>query len=418
MLPLIKSINPFPWGQALFNRKGIVVMGLCALLFCGAGTAHAQALDISKTKKILHLKTLSDADFRKQTDPYRQSFDFEPALDFEIRLPRGFSKVRDTIVDDTKLVPNFKGEITTNKNEDKKRSLNENVLERIAIYYGPTQLDAPTRFEISAQKLTYETTTRNWFINHVIASGYTLEGMEQVNDRRIEALYVIVEGSVSYIVRTVAEINGRNIILASYYVPDSRWNDEKAMQEKVLQSFRLTKPQTGQMEQIQHFDYLDLLTISYPISWRMIAPKSFTLEGVDLRLVNIYDKKVLNGQIDIHIVSTELDTTLAQEVDYLRNNLKETQLNVGQLLEVPSDYKFGPHVYFNRVEVYSLVSEGNNIREHEYWLGVMAEDRYYYLVSMITPSRKADFALWARNTEAFDTIVKSIKPFEYKNSGQ
>lgn len=40
----------------------------------------------------------------------------------------------------------------------------------------------------------------------------------------------------------------------------------------------------------------------------------------------------------------------------------------------------------------------------------MVEDRYYYIVTMLTPGRKADFYTWALNTETFGSVIQSLMP--------
>ena len=90
--------------------------------------------------------------------------------------------------------------------------------------------------------------------------------------------------------------------------------------------------------------------------------------------------------------------------------MKGVGLEVGNMIEAPNKYKYRPQVTFSRVEVYNAFSKDKSIEDHEYWLAVMAENRFYYIVSMVTPSRTADFSNWAQNTEAFEMIVESIRP--------
>jgi hypothetical protein len=39
----------------------------------------------------------------------------------------------------------------------------------------------------------------------------------------------------------------------------------------------------------------------------------------------------------------------------------------------------------------------------------MIEDRYYYIVSMITPGRNTEFVRWARNIEAYREVIESFR---------
>jgi hypothetical protein len=263
---------------------------------------------------------------------------------------------------------------------------------------------------LRAMELDFDISARNWFLNYILSSGYTLQGMKELSDSRVEALYVLIEDGVSYVVRTIAEINGPRMVLASYYLPDSRWEEERALQEKVVHSFKFLKPETIKIEKARTYSFLDMLRFDYPISWKLLAPNIYSIEGMEARLVNTLDNDTLNGEIEIHIVSTELDTTLAQEVQYLKEDLRATGLGIGDLIEVRDDYNFKEHIFFSRVEVYRATDRKERVVGHEYWLAILVEDRYYYIVTMLTPDRTSDFYTWARNMESFQTVIESIRP--------
>ncbi|HEY8189393.1 MAG TPA: hypothetical protein VIF12_01820, partial [Micavibrio sp.] len=122
------------------------------------------------------------------------------------------------------------------------------------------------------------------------------------------------------------------------------------------------------------------------------------------------DETTLNGEIDIHVVSTELDTTLAQEIKLVQKSIGDRGLVIGKLIEEPHEFKFSDHIYFSRIEVYAANDKDHALIDHEYWIGVLIEDRYFYIVTMLTPSRSADFYNWATNTEAFKAVVETLRP--------
>jgi hypothetical protein len=67
--------------------------------------------------------------------------------------------------------------------------------------------------------------------------------MEEVNNNQLVVLYRRKIKEQSYIVRTVAQVSGSRIVLISYTVPEEKWDEEKAMQEKIVKSFQLLNPE-------------------------------------------------------------------------------------------------------------------------------------------------------------------------------
>lgn len=375
------------------------VLCLAATLW-GATDARAQNYNLQKLKSIPHYEGLTKEEFEKKTTVFEEKPPGDSHLAYHIRLPSGWKKTEDASI-------TYGGDGAKDQ-----YALSRRILGKVSKYYGPPQIDASSFFEVRALELDYEISARNWFLNYIISNAYSLEGLQVVSDRRVEALYVLNEGGTSYIVRSIAEINGPRMILASYYLPDSHWDEEKAMQEKIVGSFEFNNPEVSKVETTHTYNYLDVLHFDYPATWRLLAPEAYSLEGMTAKIINSPDDHTISGEIELHIVSTEMDTTLAQEVQTLRDNLKQTGLEIGDLIEVPDNYQFGDHIFFNRVEVYRAKAQqpGRRIIDHEFWLAIMVEDRYYYIVTMLTPSRDAEFYTWARNTEAFQIVIESIKP--------
>ncbi|MBI4030722.1 MAG: hypothetical protein HY370_03525 [Proteobacteria bacterium] len=386
------------------------------LAFLLSDFAYGQGFDLTKTKKIVRYDTLSDEDFMKRTVLHEEHPYEDRYLAYQIRLPIGWGGIG---VETKKQKESFISQPPRNPGREKKSrasdtveqtELSRRILGKITSYFGPPRLEPRSKLEIQALELSYDITAHNWFLYYIISNGYTLEGMEDVTKTRVEALYILVEKDVSYVVRTIAEINGPRIVLVSYYVPEVKFHEEKAMQEKVLASFRFASPEQVRIEQTKNYAFLDLLQFDYPSTWHLQAPSIYSIDQMDARLINVHDKETLNGEIMVHVISTELDTTLAEEVGYLKEELEKSGLSVGELVETVDRFKLHSHVYFSRAEVYKANDRSGRIREHEYWLVIMAEDRYYYIITLLTPGRNQDLYMWIRNTEALQTLVESIRP--------
>jgi len=384
------------------SASALATVGLlCAALIAGHhSTAHAQIYTPNDVKEIKPIPGPSPEEFAKLTTEYTENPPGDKFLAFSLRLPKGWRRVGDIL--------------TTGDASDKldsKSVLTRRVLGKIARYYGPASIEATSRFEVNALELDFGISARNWFLNYITANGFTLQGLTQINDKRIEALYVLVDEDVTYIVRTVAQINGPRMVMASYYLPDNLWQEERPMQERVIKSFHFLNPENVPSEISRTYSFLNFLKFDYPASWKLVSPDITNTEGLDVRLLNKGIDNTLNGEIIVHIVSTETDTTLSQEVASVKANLENQGFSTGDLIEVQDNYKFNKNMTFGRVETYKVASSNKKIGEHEYWMCILTEDRYYYVVTMLTLSRTAEFYTWARNTEAFKSVVQSIRPY-------
>jgi len=349
----------------------------------------------------------------------------DPHLAYRLRMPQGWTKVDDAYVYDTEEEAQpIRPTVFTPRRASRRGSqpapetsepeqqvrLSQRLLEKVATYYGPFRMDATSRFEIYAMRLEHEITAKNWFLQHVLSNGYVLQGMREHADNKVEGLYVLVERDDSYYVRSIVEINGPRLTVVSYFLPEAYWREERALQEHVVRAFRFTQPEQTRAESVRTFSFLNMVNFDYPQSWRLSAPSVYSVEGMDARLLYTSDQRTLSGEINLHIVSTELDTTLAQEVQFIKEDISEKNLIIGNLIEEPKGFDLHNHIYFSRVEVYHVNNRGGTLVDYEYWLAVMAESRYYYLLTMLTPGRNADFYTWARNTESFETVIKSLRP--------
>jgi hypothetical protein len=370
----------------------IAALALCASVFafCVFPTpVLAQFYEAGKIKPVPEYE-ISKEELLSTTDEFSDMPFGDKYLAYKVRLPKGWTK--------------RPSDVTTNADISKK------LLGEIARYYGPNAPDARSYLVIQAAELDYEITAKNWFMNYILSRGYTLQGMTTVSDKRIEALYVLLDKDQSYVVRTVGEVNGSRMILTMYFVPEARWQAEKVLQANAMKTFQFDSPEKVRVEQTRTYAFLDLLRFDYPASWRLLAPNIYSIEAMDAKIVNASDDSILNGEVDVHVVSTELDTTLAEEVKNVQKSLETKGLVIGKLIEQPQDYKIHDHVYFSRIEVYMANDPNKELVDYEYWIGVLMEDRYFYIVTMLTPARSTEFYVWARNTEAFKMLVQSLRP--------
>lgn len=379
-------------------RALLAVLFLTAFSFVHPAFSQLEHVDMTKIPEIASfLKELPEQKFLEDSELIEDTPLGDKYLAFRLRLPKKWTRA--TIGE----------KVTWDASQTDGSNIGQRIMVQISQYFGPTRLDALSRFEVSAQTLQHEVTAKNWFMHEILARGYALEGLNVYSDRKVEALYVMVERGTAYVVRAIAEINGPRVVLASYWVPDKYWAEERAQQEHAIKSFEFVSPHMTKIELTKSYAFLDLLSFEYPASWRLIAPNIWSIEGMEAKVVSSVDDKMLNGEISIVIVTNEDESYLNDEIAFIKKDMESRNLQFNKRIEVLNDkYKLGPHVLYSYFEAYKLQKDGTI--DHEFWLGIMEESRYYYVVSMITPGRSKEFYSWARNVEAFQTVVESLKP--------
>ena len=398
-------------------RKSYFIAVLFLLFVMSTGAVFAQKVDITKSDKVPRYDTLTEEQFAAQSDLYKEKPYGDKYLEYKIRLPKGWRKGSEEWQgignedEEREKERNKQETLGTAKENVATAAMNQRVLGKLRRYFGANRIGTLSYLEVSALELDFDVSARNWFINYILNHGYTLEAMEEISAKRVEALYIVFDKDTSYVVRTVAEINGSRIVLVSYYLPETNWNEERAFQEKVITSFRFISPEDKKIEATRTYSFLEMLRFDYPVSWKLLAPNINTVDSMEVRLINKDKHEDMNGEIHFHVISTELDTTLTQEVGYIRDDIVDIGFRIGDMIGVINSYKFNDYLFFNRVEVYEASpKKGSGLRDHELWLAVMAEDRYYYIITMLSPSRDDDFYNWSRNVSALKIVLESIRP--------
>ncbi len=376
---------------------------IVALVGANMGTlsrsALAQVLDLKSIKEIpTYLGAMDHDTFVALTMMQTDIPLDDKSMSYEVRLPKAW----------TKNVEVSTGMMT---------HVSDKVLGEIVRYYSPSDLYTISRFTVTALQLDNQITARNWFLNHVMTQGYVLQGMKVYSDNEVEGLYVLIEKDTSYSVRSKAVINGSRIFLISYYIPYQNWAKDsqlRAMQERGISSFKFTSPETNDLNMSKNFRFLNAVDFDYPSAWNIYAPNIFSTDGMRAKLSNASKGQTLEGLITVNIVSTESSSTISQEIRNLKDDLKQAGFRVDKVLEEDDGrrYVLAPDIYFNRIEKYSAEGVSKNTLEHEYWVAVMVEDSYFYIVTLLTPSRLNSFYTWAINSEAFETVIQSIGPVD------
>lgn len=389
------SMNAAIRQRSAVIRFFFILLGVVLLSVPASAAIGVNVTDIPKLKEY---EFPPQADFEKATRLIREENPYDdPYLSYEFRMPNDWG-------DNVQPAP-----ISAAAGQ---RLLSNSVLSIIGKYISkPKNLQRST-LTVEAQELTYEISAKNWFINFIINNGYSLSGLTEVSTQELEAMYVALQDDETFVVRVRVLINGSRLVVVRYYLPQDNYEEDKVLQAQIIKSFRLTKETKERVEKQDTYGFLDQSYFNYPVSWKLQEKSILSIERMSALLTQetIEDKRsILEGHIKINVISRLLKTTLAREIESFRNDLKIPRYKIGDLIE-SVDYKYDPSIKIGKAQVYKLVPDDKvNMQPYEFLVTVMQGDDYYYITSLITPSREGDFYIWARNMEAVRIVNESIR---------
>ncbi|MCF8496713.1 MAG: hypothetical protein K9G62_08640 [Alphaproteobacteria bacterium] len=369
------------------------------LLLISTPSGAQKILDEYK-KPMPEMNLLSKADFEAKTVLYQDTPFNDKALSFAVRLPQDWTRA-----DDVGLSTGH-------------YSLSSKVFGEVGRYYGPSRLmGTRSRFTVHAIELDYQLTAEQWFLQFLLSNGYTIQGMEIQGENQVEAMYVLMERDISYVVRAVCQINGKRVALAQYFLPVENWEDEKVMQAQSIGSFKLSDPESEFAEEMVDYQFLDIAELKYPKSWTLRALPVNSIERMKIELLNIppaadgeREQKTLSGKIEILLVSAYSSDSIEAETDKLKKELVESGLTLKSQVRIKDSYNFNEAFEFAKVEAYEGIDSNDEILDYELWIASMLAGDFYYFLTLLTPSREDDYYTWSRNTQTFKLVVEQSKP--------
>ncbi len=376
------------------------------LIFCGclaiSVPAHAKEDLLARFKKPMpEVEPMPEKDFLDQTEVFEQRPTGDKALAYNIRIPSDWTKAEDA------ASSNFQ--------------ISDKLLTQVAIFYGPPSIYGQERLEIKAVTLEFDMNAEQWFLINLMTRGLTTEGYKAHDQRRVEAMLLIMEKDVSYVLRTIVQINGKRVILVEHYVPVDLWDQRAGLQEKLLSSFKLINPIHLSVVKLEPYQMLDIAQINYPDIWQESPDSLTSVERLGVKFLNYtkfegnkYDFKNTNpnleGVIDVLLVATWSTPSLLDEIETFKKTSEINDLLIGERIDLIDDVTYHDTVGFGVVEAYKVLNNKDNLMEYEFWLSVLVSGNYYYFMSLMTPSRNDNYKLWVTNTQSFKLLVANTKP--------
>lgn len=364
------------------------------LMLLAAGSADAGAFDTA-IKALAPVAYMADAEFETKTRQIEETPFGDKFLTFRVRIPSDWQT--DISAAESEAQPSTEG-----------GNLGKRLFGTVERFISPPRMDVISSFTLEALSLSFEIDAASWFQNYILGQGYTLEAMDVISDKKIEAIYVTVEKDTTYAVRVVAQINGPRMVLARYSVPSEVYADEKVMQAQVLKSFELLNTDQQTIETRKTYSIYDLSFVTYPESWKIRTPRVPDVDRSFVELLNSVSGKAVDGKIHIGMISRTMGTSLADEVKAFRKNLSVKGYTLGPMME-EVNLPASRDISFSKTQVYDLIPETSMMQRYEMWITVMQSDGFYYLSTLLTPHRKQETYTWTRNRRAYGIVIGSIR---------
>ncbi len=300
--------------------------------------------------------------------------------------------------------------------------LSDKLFLELDSYYGAPTIFGRNRITVEALQMKDNITAEEWYMKYILEGGYTTEGWVVHSKNRVESLMIVMEGDYSYCLRSIVTINGDNVIMIKYYIPLQYFKEKAVMQAMVVSSFEMTYPRKHKINPMHQYRFLDIAELEYPSNWK-IYPKPMRdtskLEASvfkDNESSSIYGSKTdnvsvsdLTGVFNIKIVSLALKNTIIDEIDDYKKRVESKGMLIDKRILEDFKFKYSDKIDFAITEIYKVLDSGSSSNEYELWFSLMVGGNYYYIVSLLTPSRNNNFGVWAENTENYKLMIPRFK---------
>lgn len=359
------------------------------------GFARKQDVAERFVKPMPEYPKLSKEEFLAVTQQYHGKPYEEDLFEYSVRLPKDWN------TEDQRASSNF--------------LVSDKLFTDLNTFFSAPRIGGRSRVEIKALNLDFQLTALQWYIKYLLEGGYTTEAMVVHSDTKVEGLSVVMEGDTTYILRTIIELNGDKVIAMEYYIPNAYWEDEKALQAQIMETFVLKNKVPVSQMALQKYQFLDIAEIQYPASWKVVAAPMRSVDIMSAKILNVKDNTIdstaaAQGNIDITLVANSRSDSFMQEINEYKRSLESTGMIVGKKIDVLKGMKYPDTTVFSVSEVYEGVDSANDFIEYELWFTVVSAGNYYFFITLLTPARSESYVAWSYNTQGYKTIVESLVP--------
>ncbi|MFN7113086.1 MAG: hypothetical protein ACK4PK_01865 [Alphaproteobacteria bacterium] len=371
-------------GNMFTPESGYTKTGGLGDLFGGSGNQRSKSAD--NQHPIRDEKTFEELTTVHTVMPFERA-----DLYFTINIPKDWS---------TDLLPEGKKDISTS------------IIGDIARFSSPMIGIKRLRVSIHALNIEHEIAVPHWLRHYILANGFAPEGeviTDPQNPRKASIYFVGLEDGDSFYNYMTAQLSGNIMVITRFQSPQSLREYAKFLQQKTVESFSLTYPKEGTIENHNVFTMMDAAKLSYPKSWEMLGQSFRDMNRLSLQLHNKNATGGIDGFIMINAIRRHRVTSLIKEIDELKKYL-DTQMEISVTDMLSSEHApAADRFIFNRYEVYNVESTRRSQSKQDLHLVVLGDREWYILIFMMTMREEERLYAWARNVKTLEEIVRSIR---------
>lgn len=365
-------------------KTGYQKAGGIGSLFGGSGSEKGKSAD--NQHPIRDDKTFEEMTTVHTVMPFQRA-----DLYFTINIPKDWS---------TDLLP------------EGKKDLNTAIIGDIARFSSPMIGIRRLRVSIHAMHVEHEIAVPHWLRHYILTNGFAPEGdviIDPKNPRKASINFVSLDGGDSYYNYMTAQLSGNIIMMTRFQSPQSLREYAKFLQKKTVDSFSLTYPKEGTIEEQNVFSMMDAAKLSFPKSWEPSGQNFKDMNRLNIQLLNKNTTGGIDGFMMIQAIRRHRVTNLLKEIDILKEYFdKEMKLDVKDMISSEKSAA-GERFIFNRYEIYNVESRRRGQSKQEVHLVVLGDREWYILVFMVTMREEERLYAWARNIKTLEEVVRSIK---------
>lgn len=312
-------------------------------------------------------------------------------LGFSIRLPKDWA-----------YTENYEAKTET--------ELNQKLLGNIARFDSPRISTYQPRVIVQALKMPHQISAKHWLRHHILISGFTPDSeIISKNPREASGYYIYLEDGNSMRTYIRALINKDTMLVAKFEIPTQMKTYMEYIQKKTLESFSLTYPEEGPIEDMKSFTLVDSIKLSFPGSWLVSDPDFRDMNRLLVSLKNKSESGSLQGFVHVMAIRRNRNTSLRSELENLKTYFEDTMKLQFDRLESSSKSPAYDRFMFNRYEIYEVKNKQRGEVPQMLHLAVLGDKEWYVILFLLSPREDDNLYNWARNVASFEAILQSIK---------
>lgn len=283
------------------------------------------------------------------------------------------------------------------------------ALKPLAIFRGMSGDEAYAYLQIQAMLLTREISAASWLQAWALSEGYTVRETRELSPLFVDALLEFFIDETPFTMRAAVKLDGNRLFLVKAFVPSVAYAAMEQTFGLMVASFELAQPgPTPHIESRAHLHLAGRLRLQHPMSWRPRVLTDLPDGRAAVDLYQIDDADALQGLLRIKLAEKRVVPSSSTMLASAQAELAEADVTLEEEIhngpiESPVElYKSGQLVIY-------LASINGSPTPQEVWIYLFETSTHFVAMTLLTPSREAQYYPWAINKRAFELVLDSIK---------